>query len=130
MLTNKDYCDYGLMVELEQLGMPIKIDFACSIGNGQLVKTKFYPNPPTLYEAQKFLREEKHLHIEVFFSLIDDKRQLHYDWHIVHNIRFDDDEYTYDCDVLDSMGSYKSYEEALSEGIKEAVKILTNNKNE
>ena len=122
MLTEKDYCDYETCVALRELGYnaPQRLipDYFGVFEEPQ------YDERIHLYDAKKWLREEKDIHIEVFFSLMNDKRQLHYDWHIVHNIRFDDDEYTYDCDVLDSMGSYKSYEEALSEGIKKAVKIL------
>ena len=114
MLTEKDYCDYGLIAELEQLGMLIKIDFACGIENGQLVKTKFYPNPPTLYEAQKWLREEKKIIVEVF---VDDDS----DTPITYNIYKDG---VCVCHHHGKYWSVKEWSEALSEGIKDAVKIL------
>ena len=117
MLTEKDYCDYELIVELEQLGAPIKIDFACGIENGQLVKTKFYPNPPSLYDAQKWLREEKK--IGVFVSGFKNGYTF---W--VYNLL--NGETLYQGFFDNQTGEkYKSYEEALSEGIKEAVKNLS-----
>lgn len=122
MLTEKDYCDYGLIVELEQLGMPIDIDFACGIENGQLV----YPNPPSLYEAKKWLREEKGLFVNVeLFGDYDrdaDGKTLgtwvYYSYGILNTTTAD---FIREYDLC---AEYKTYEEALSEGIKEAVKIL------
>ena len=111
MLTEKDYCDYELIVELEQLGMLIKIDFTCGIENGQLVKTKFYPNPPSLYEAQKWLREEK----DIMVCPVYDKNTSKWVCSIT------------DADSLELFNTmrFDSYEKALSEGIKEAVKNLS-----
>lgn len=113
MLKYKDYCDYGLIVELEQLGMPIKIDFARSIGNSQLVKTKFYPNPPSLYEAQKFLREEKGIGITIFHNYYHDTREMYYQVELYNTKHH-----------LKTFGEFSDWTQALSEGIKEAVKIL------
>ena len=120
MLTEKDYCDYGLIVELEQLEMPIEIDFACGIENGQLVKTKFYPNPPSLYEAQKWLREEKKLVILVGFDFCPITSEIAYNWVIVMNGNT----------AKKSSYTYDYFEEALSEGIKEAIKILKEKQDE
>ena len=55
MLTEKDYCDYNTCVALIDLGYPeheiLTYDFNLS-----------------LYEAQKFLREKKDIHIEITYS--------------------------------------------------------------
>lgn len=117
MLTEKDYCDYGLIVELEQLEMPIEIDFACGIENGQLVKTKFYPNPPTLWEAQKWLREERNIDVLPRRGCITNDKQR---YQVVIYINYNRNQILLDNDGED----YSSPEEALSEGIKEAIKIL------
>ena len=52
MLTNKDYCDYETSVALYELGYDCQVIY--------LVAEKI-----TLYEAQKWLREEKGLFIEI-----------------------------------------------------------------
>ena len=57
MLTEKDYCDYETCVALKELGFPI-----------DWFEDETYHENSTnilLYEAQKWLRKEKHLHIEV-----------------------------------------------------------------
>ena len=118
MLTKKDYCGYELIVELEQLGMPIKIDFACGIENGQLVKTKFYPNPPSLYEVQKWLREEKKIEVNATY---DNIIELHWHWYMKSLTNRNQDI---------SIINYDSYEQALLAGIKEAIEILKKENND
>lgn len=95
MLTEKDYCDLDTSHELWVMG---------------LEPDTYYDGPIILlYEAQKFLREEKNIHIEVLYRLA-----------------------TWTCKIYDLKNKeyikghtfFVSYEEALSEGIKEAVKIL------
>ena len=114
MLENKDYCDYDTCVALEELGFPLEEDYG-----GVYIKSCVYKKP-SLYEAQKFLREEIRIEVNAFYDNMDDA------W------RF----YILEIDSPDLSGThayndtYMSYEEALSKGIKEAVKILTNNKNE
>ena len=58
MLTEKDYCDYETCVALEELGYP-RYHYD---NGGELDKIL---RMVTLYNAQKWLREEKNLHIEV-----------------------------------------------------------------
>ena len=59
MLTEKDYCDYDTCVALEELGFPIR---------RIKVKGEEKRVPILLYEAQKWLREEHNLHIEVGYN--------------------------------------------------------------
>ena len=95
MLTEKDYCDYETALKLCALGYP---------GTAWIL----------LYSAQKWLREEKNIIVEVF---VDDDS----DTPITYNIYKDGE-----C-VCHHHGKYWSVEEwneALSEGIKEAIKIL------
>jgi hypothetical protein len=62
---------------------------------------------PLLYEAQKWLREEKGFNV------------------LVDHIMTEDGDWCYNITHLGrSAKVFKSYEEALSEGIKEAIKIL------
>ena len=55
MLENKDYCDYDTSIALYELG------YDCQVIH--LIAEKI-----TLYEAQKWLREEKGLFVEVVMS--------------------------------------------------------------
>ena len=111
MLTEKDYCDYETCVALEELGFPIR-----------RIKVKGTEKnvPISLYEAQKFLREEKSIYVTVGCPQIMNEG-LGWSYEVCDkpwNGHSDDD-----C-VKASGGAYDSYEEALSEGIKGAVKIL------
>ena len=119
MLSNTDYCDYDTCVALNELGCPI---------------TKWISNDVvstfTLYEAQKWLREEKKIFVDVIFQGINDRGNYDYEWRVTYNAWFDDSEdynaCRYNCDT--SKKYYRTYEEALLEGIKEAVKILKEGK--
>ena len=102
MLTEKDYCDYKLVLELKELGY----DYIRREG---LIH---------LYDAQKWLREEKNTIVEVF---IDDDS----DTPITYNIYKDGK-----C-VYHHHGKYwsvKEWSEALLDGIKAAVKLLKEEK--
>ena len=101
MLTEKDYCDYDTCVALYELG------YDCQVIH--LIAEKI-----TLYEAQKWLMEEKGLLIEISIFLGK------YDFDICNT--------KVECDkthkILCEICGFESYEEALLEGIKEAIKIL------
>ena len=99
MLTEKDYCDYETAFGLIALGYP---------GSALVL----------LYSAQKWLREEKK--IDVMVQL--DTKDIHlsskyYSIYISYMSRFRR-EFSY------ILQNFDSYEEALSEGVKCAVKIL------
>lgn len=140
MLTEKDYCDYDTCVALKELGFNEYcrgyFDPLCKIFNETSYR-KGWNNTegsdcgvlscPSLYEAQKWLREEKGIEVEPIFAYMDEKRDKYYSVQTVTDIRFDDENYTYECDTM-KLGEFKGYEEALSEGIKESVKILKENK--
>lgn len=104
MLTNKDYCDYETCVALRELGFPIEWfeDETYHENNTEI----------SLYEAQKWLREEKKIQIEIPTSFMDNGV-----WKF--SFRLQTREF-YDR----AIGEWDSYESALSEGIKEAIKIL------
>ena len=61
MLTEKDYCDYDTCVALEELGYPRY----CYDNGGELDKIL---RMVTLYNAQKWLREDKNLHIDCGYN--------------------------------------------------------------
>lgn len=105
MLNNKDYCDYDTCVALSQLGCPMA-------KRGYLGLS--------LYSAQKWLREKKSIYVTVGCPLIMNEG-LGWSYEVCDKPwnGYSDD----DC-LKASGGAYDSYEEALSEGIKEAVKIL------
>ena len=110
MLTEKDYCDYETCVALWSMGLiPHHYDNTDTDKVMAII---------SLYEAQKWLREEKN--IDVLIQL--DTKDIHlsskyYSIYISYMSRFRR-EFSYISQNFDS------YEEALSEGIKEAVKIL------
>ena len=104
MLTSKDYCDYETQKSLMNIGFPMK---AQSYDLGKDVKE--YLPKIHLYDAQKWLREEKKIHIEVSYQPAT--------WTCkIYNLK------TYE--YVKGYTFFVSYEEALAEGIKEAVKIL------
>ena len=114
MLTEKDYCDYDTCVALEEVGMLLKTQIVRSYAKEGIQTSKIYPNRPSLYEAQKWLREEKKIEV---LALSKGMVGAPYDAQV----------YTEDYVIQEGI-EYNSYEEALSEGIKEAVKILKENK--
>ena len=118
MLTEKDYCDYETCVALYELGCV----------------THPYDNTDTdkvlqivhLYDAQKWLREEHDIHIEPFLCNFE---YTQYKLNIVGKPKGN----TCYCSIYNSLMEdirnktntyFNSYEEALLEGIKEAVKLL------
>ena len=120
MLTEKDYCDYETCVALKELGFYPTSTTSWSI-EGRLIVH--------LYDAQKWLREEKRICVEV------DCCASGYVWELCKAYQGDwfsggTTIYTHYCEdnynnaLLNDCGKYNSYEDALSEGIKEAVKIL------
>ena len=137
MLTEKDYCDYETCVALKELGFPQSTSLAryalvnkwvdyCTFKKGQLITSedRFFFNTteesiiaPLLYLAQKWLRKEKKLIVLVGFDFCPIISEIVYNWVIVVNGNT----------AKKSSYTYDFYEEALSEGIKEAVKILKEN---
>ena len=140
MLTEKDYCDYETCVALKELGYKVPTSAYYMPNNNQLifvsnpcrggyvidcfhshnsfpkdVMTSNYIDAPTMWEAQKWLREEKK--IDVFVRAgIPENRVRHYYAEVFTSNDF--------IIVGSYVGVHDSYEEALSEGIKEAIKIL------
>lgn len=109
MLENKDYCDYDISRELKELG------FVAGLGEGDcgycLYDDAWHDqvNRPLLYEAQKWLREAHNLHIEIIYSPAC--------WTCkIYNLK--------EWDYVKGFTFIHSFEEALAEGIKAAVKIL------
>jgi hypothetical protein len=113
MLTEKDYCDYDTCVALKELGYN---DVTHYYFNKDGVRTPRIP----LYEAQKFLREEKSIYVTVVCPLIMNEG-LGWSYEVCDKPwnGYSDD----DC-LKASGGAYDSYEEALSEGLRTAIKIL------
>lgn len=121
MLTEKDYCDYETCVALKELGFNDSTDLRY---NHSQILGDFLGGvkAPTLYEAQKWLREEEKIIIEATFNLMY-KGQPRFSWRVLYNLTQHEGAY-YTFDSVKSKEDYDSFEEALSEGIKEAVKIL------
>ena len=107
MLTEKDYCDYETRNELIKLGYPAHL-----YDNTEVDKIL---GAILLYEAQKWLREEKNIDISVTISPFEY-------FATIREFVFWQGEYSWEKTIHPNGG--KTYEEALLEGIKEAVKIL------
>lgn len=99
MLNEKDYCDLETVKELESLGMNIYTSF-----NGVNVVRNIL-----LYEAQKWLREEK----GIIVGIINNFTIQAFDYYVS----------TWEEDRCRG-NKYTSYEDALQRGIKKAIKIL------
>ena len=134
MLREKDYCDYDTCVVLREIGCRIETEWyihqpsyergSCYLCFGIPRETSVldecdYIPRLSLYEAQKWLREEKKIDVFVRAGYLGKNRVRHYFVEVFTS----KDVITLDNDRED----FDSYEEALSEGIKEAVKILKEN---
>ena len=137
MLTEIDYCDYDTCVALKELGYNEKSNWWFSKflneDSGQMELVHICDNPahlnydswgivpkdfvirPSLYEAQKWLREEKCIDIQI---MISDYNLRWYYVEIYGNGFYKTLKNGY------AIKNFITYEEALLEGIKEAVKIL------
>ena len=113
MLTEKDYCDYDTCVALKELGFPTKMIF---IGEQATIEIPINSGLIQLYEAQKWLIEKKNIQIEIPISFMDNGV-----WKFSFRIQTPE---FYDR----AIGEWDSYEEALLDGIKEAIKILKEEK--
>ena len=122
MMTEKDYCGYDTRVALEELGFPIR-----------RIKVKGVEKivPILLYEAQKFLRKEKEICVEVYACAGG------FMWELCKPFRTDsfsggttiyvtDDE---DNPKLNDCGKFDEWEDALEDGIKMAVKVVKEREN-
>ena len=143
MLTEKDYCDYDTCVALKELGYDgycaayyhlfddeddARNSFEYAYGfDFQNSNNIYRVGAPLLYQAQKWLRKEKEVYVSVTpeYNEFGPVKGVKYRLEVAHwkddefgyeTIEWLDDNYTIDC--------FDSYEEALSEGIKEAVKLL------
>ena len=123
MLTEKDYCDKDLSLALKEAGYigqgrcyydldkePNKLrHFGIQVLTTRSAEALNFVLAVHLYEAQKWLREEKNLHIEITYSpscwtgKIYDLKE----WDYIKGFTF-----------------FESFEETLHTLIKEAVKIL------
>ena len=132
MLTEKDFCDYDTCVALKELGYNEKSNWwfnkVLNEEYDQMELVHICDNPahlnydswgicpkdfvirPTMWEAQKWLREEKHIEV-----LVLSKGMV--------GAPYDVQVYTEDYSIGDDK-EYSSYEDALLRGIKEAIKFL------
>jgi hypothetical protein len=154
MLTEKDYCDYDTCVALKELGYNQYTSLRSYAGKGGVRLWDFDGEPnykegelialndmygipsdgnevaaPSLYEAQKFMREEKEVYVTVIpeYNEFGPIKGVKYRLEVAY---WKDDEFGYETiEWLDeecphTIITFDSYEEALSEGVKCAVKLL------
>ena len=106
MLTEKDYCDYDTCVALKELGYPTKMTF---IGEQATIEIPINSGLIQLYEAQKYLREEHDLHIEVRWYC-----NMWYEYEVKEA----------EGKVVAKGSAFPTYEEALSTAVRMAVEHL------
>ena len=106
MLTNKDYCDYDTCVALEELGYPRY----CYDNGGELDKIL---RMVTLYNAQKWLREDKNLHIDCGYN-------PSLSWYYYHVWK--------DQEEIAEGEAFPTYEDALNTAIYMATEFLKEKK--
>ena len=110
MLKDCDYCDYETCVALSELGCPVPKYATINIHT----KEKEWKMWISLYNAQKWLREEKQIEANASFDKMEDG------WiAFIQRLDYPD---LYGTDVFSTV--YNTYESALLVSIKEAVKIL------
>ena len=114
MLTEKDYCDHETCVALRELGynapQRLLVDYFGVYDEPQ------YDEKIHLYDAQKWLREEKKIKVGSTFCFLEKQRWF---WYCKSLSNANNDT---------SRESYSSYEEALLEGVREAIKLLREEK--
>ena len=126
MLTEKDHCDYNTSVALKELGYigqgrlyyapdkdPNELrHFGIQVLTTRSAEALNFVLAVHLFDAQKWLREKKNIQIEIPTSFMDNGV-----WKFSFRIQTPE---FYDR----ALGEWDSYEEALLEGIQEAIKIL------
>ena len=123
MLTEKDYCDYETCVTLKELGYPTNVTFVSELAT---IEIPINSGLIQLYEAQKWLREGKDIHVEIYacaggyiYELCKAYKPNSFSGGTTIYTPND-----VDNPKLNDAGRYDDFETCLSEGIKEAVKIL------
>ena len=132
MVTQKDYCDYDTCVALKEFGYVGICDAYYELtgtkeynrDSFEILYTREFIHPddidrvaaPLLYQAQKWLRKEKGIEVNASW----DNEKSYWFWYIS---KMADTDYS---NNIVSESIYNSYEEALLEGIKEAIKLLKN----
>lgn len=122
MITEKDYCDYETCVALIELGFVGASPMIYKEGHLEKAPRNLWLTPRVakahgwtlgihLYNAQKWLREKRNILIFPERNCFGWNCRLHWFENNVERI-------SYPCEDV------SSYEEALSEGIKEAIKKL------
>ena len=112
MLIEKDYCDYETCVALKELGYPTKMTFVNEFG---LIEIPINSGLIQLYEAQKWLREEKSILILPDYNSFGWFCGIHYPINSVKMFKY-------------TAKEVNSYEEALLEGVRESIKLLKEEK--
>lgn len=122
---NKDYVSYDLALKLKECGFDEPCKAFYIPPNKSRTEPSFYDSPytfknhpaffyiaaPTLWLAQKWLREKYHISVRV--SYIAYHKVWFADWLNLDNGEFDDTDAT-----------FATYEEALSDGIETALELI------
>jgi len=129
-METTDYCSYELSKKLKECGFNepcqyyymkgLSKDYAwhnsskdAMINYNETIYAYAECSMPTLWQAQKWLREVKHISVRINYFSIDGKGRWFADW-----LNLDTEEYE-DFDIY-----CMTYEQALSEGIKEVLEMI------
>ena len=123
MLSNKDYCDYDTCVALMELGYYYISHYNWRSKDDYLPATAYWSEDMIpmihLYDAQKWLRDEKRIYVMLETPWKTDDG-LGWSYICCNKPLTEEDQEV----CFASGGFFDSYEEALLEGIKEAIKLL------
>ena len=112
MATDKDYCDYATCVALKELGYNYPLELITDYFG--VLDVPFHDQKIHLYDAQKWLREEKQIEANASFDKMEDG------WiAFIQRLDYPD---MYGTDIFSTV--YNTYESALLVSIKEAIEIL------
>ena len=116
MATNKDYCDFATCVVLKELGYNYPLELITDYFG--VLDIPFHDQKIHLYDAQKWLREDKKIEVNATY---DNIIELHWHWYMKSLTNRNQDT---------SIINYDSYEQALLAGIKETIEILKEENND
>lgn len=150
MDTNQDYCNYELALALKKAGFDWECDhyytkedapdgqvwfLPCEYGSDDYNAYRNWVSPqpcsaPLLYQAQKWLRETKGIAINVIAHDCSDKhREGKYHWMEVHLPNSNENGPQWmDWFIYSKHPLFDTYEEALSDGIANMLRLLDNKK--
>lgn len=144
-MTPEDYVSYPIAIALKKAGFDWKCDhYYCAFDNETDVrfwsihpaqsqngfcapKDKVIADAPTLWQAQKWLREKKRIAINVIAHDTSDRyREGKYHWEEAYLPNFNREGHQWaDWFIYGKHPLFDTYEEALSDGLSQMLELIT-----